>query len=159
MPGLAQAGIEETREKRAFTLLELIVIIVIIGVLTTLGLMQYQTTIKKSRDAEARNVLAYLRIQCAAIYLAERDTNNCNAGNLRIGTASDMIPSECRPTHFFQYATNDPAAGSTDVTLAATRCTSGGKEPNINIETNRAYNIILTTEYAVGTDIWSGELY
>ena len=55
--------------KRGFTLLELMVVIIILGVLATLGVMQYQAAIEKSRGAEARQVIGQLRSQCAAYYM------------------------------------------------------------------------------------------
>jgi prepilin-type N-terminal cleavage/methylation domain-containing protein len=40
--------------KKGFTLLELIVVIVIIGVLATLGLTQYASMVERGRSAEAK---------------------------------------------------------------------------------------------------------
>ncbi len=134
---------------RGFTLLELMVVIIIIGVLATLGVMQYQAAIEKSRGAEARQILGQLRSQCAAIYMAEASANNCNTGNLRMGTETDRIPTSCRGTHYFSYSVTTSAGD--DFVTTATRCTAGGKTPN----STTGGTLTLSTDYAAGTDIWS----
>ena len=69
---------------RGFTLLELMIVIIIVGVLATLGVMQYQAAIEKSRGAEARQILGQLRSQCAGYYMEDSNGSDCTAGNLRI---------------------------------------------------------------------------
>ncbi len=137
--------------RKGFTLLELMVVVIIIGVLATLGVMQYQGAIEKSRGAEARQVLGQLRSQCAAIYMADASGTNCNATNLRVGTESDEIPSACTSTHYFSYGV---AGGANGFTGTATRCTSGGdgKSPGAS----SAGTLTLTTNFANGSDVWSG---
>ena len=54
---------------KGFTLLELIVVIIIIGILATLGFMQYQAVTEKSRTAEAIRVLGDLRTLEQAYYV------------------------------------------------------------------------------------------
>ena len=137
--------------KRGFTLLELMIVIIILGVLATLGVMQYQAAIEKARGAEARVVLGQLRIQCAAIYMAERKTDSCTAGNLRIGLTKDMVPLDCRGTHFFEY---EIAAQSGDsLTILARRCTANGKTP----QASTPAVLRLVTDFAQGIDIWSSD--
>jgi len=136
--------------KRGFTLLELMIVIIIIGVLATLGVMQYQAAIEKSRGAEARQVLGQLRSQCAAIYMSENSTTLCDANNLRIGTLSDMVPSVCRGSHYFSYARTGSATSL--LTLSATRCTgAAGKNPGAQ----SAETLQLITNYSSGADTWS----
>ncbi len=134
--------------KRGFTLLELMIVVIIVGVLATLGVMQYQGAIEKSRGAEAKQILGMLRSQCAAIYMSEGSGNNCTNANLRIGTANDWTPSACRGTHYFQYTASGNANG---VVLTATRCTSGGKSP----QGDTAGTLILTVNFTSG-DTWGG---
>ena len=135
--------------RRGFTLLELMVVIIIIGVLATLGVMQYQAAIEKSRGAEARQILGQLRSQCAAIYMGEGgDATNCTTGNLRIGTATDMIPSACRSTNYFSYAVTPATTG---LTSTATRCTASGKTP----QGSTAETLSLTTNFGTGADTWA----
>lgn len=135
--------------KRGFTLLELMIVIIIIGVLATLGVMQYQSIIERSRGGEARQVLGALRSGCAGIYMQDNSGTNCTAGNLRIGTLVDMIPSACRGTHFFSYAVTPVGTGAT---FTALRCTgTAGKNPGAA----SALNLVLSTNYGTGGDTWT----
>lgn len=109
--------------KRAFTLLELIIVMIIIGILAGLGIPQYNKVIERSRGAEARQALGAIRSTAAALYLD--NNNNCDDDNLGIG--SDY-PSSCgQTTHYFSYSANCQSGSSLRIT--ATRCTSGGKPP------------------------------
>ena len=133
--------------KRGFTLLELLIVVVIIGMLATLAVGQYQSSLERSRAAEAKQTMGTLRTSCAQIYTAEGSGNNCSSANLRIGTGSDYVPSACRSTYYFSYS----AAGAADgVTLTATRCTSGGKAPQGDGGT-----LTLTVDFTSG-DTWGG---
>ena len=116
--------------RRGFTLLELMIVLIIVGVLATLGVMQYQSAIEKSRGGEARQVIGQLRTQCAALYMEDTDTADCTDENLGIGVE---IPDTagtigCAATHFFTYEAI-PAAPN-GVTFIATRCQAGGKNPD-----------------------------
>jgi len=112
--------------KRGFTLLELIIVIIIIGVLATLGFTQYTKVMEKGRAAEARVILGTLRT-------GER------AYNLEYGVFSGTIadlgvdaPAVCATTHYFSYA----CALATG-TCTATRCIAGGKTPNAAVVYNK----------------------
>ncbi|MBU0549165.1 MAG: type II secretion system GspH family protein, partial [Candidatus Omnitrophica bacterium] len=78
------------RKGKGFTLLELMIVIIILGVLATLGVMQYQAAIEKSRGAEARQVIGQLRSHCAALYMANGNTTGCTVGNLGISSAATI---------------------------------------------------------------------
>jgi len=144
--------------KKAFTLLELMIVIIIVGVLATLGLTQYQAVIERSRGAEARQILGALRSQCAAIYMNDGDADNCINTNLGIGTANDQIPgpalANCRDSHYFYYTAVPSATPATSATFTGTRCSAGGRAPNAPVV---GRNITLTTDYSAGgTDAWGG---
>jgi prepilin-type N-terminal cleavage/methylation domain-containing protein len=139
---------------RGFTLLELIVVIIIIGVLATLGVMQYQGAIEKSRGAEARQIMGQLRSACAAIYMGDNETENCTASALGLGNDGTgiLIPNTtCAATHYFTYDVDDTGDGLDTITITATRCTEGGKSP----QAATANTLTLTTDYGAGTDVWS----
>lgn len=137
-------------KKRGFTLLELMIVIIILGVLATTGIMSYQASIERSRGAEARTVIGALRTQCAALYMEGSNTTVCTAANLRIGTGASFVPSACTGTHYFSYAA--AAAAPNGVTLTATRCTAGGKSP----QAANANTLTLTTDFSTGGDTWGG---
>jgi len=121
--------------KKGFTLLELIIVIVILGVLASLGITQYTKVVEKGRTAEARMILGQLRTAQRAYYLEHSSYTD-------IDNLSVEAPTSCKHTHFFYYY-----CASRDGACTAYRCTIGGKEPNA------------TTSYNISLDIngtWSG---
>lgn len=141
--------------KPGFTLLELIIVIIIIGILATVGIMQFGKMTEKARTSEARNILGQIRNMAAAYYLennnsltaGDPDFGNAYAG---IGVATGDIPSACTGTHFFSYGVG--GVGASTFTATATRCAAGGKAP----QGTAATTVILTTNLATGADAWSG---
>jgi type IV pilus assembly protein PilA len=130
--------------KRGFTLLEIIVVIVILGVMATLAITQYTKMVEKSRGAEARTILGNLRTNQAAM---GQQTGACSSVDSDVGIGVDF-PSTCTSTHYFSY---DLAATSGNVfTATATRCTASGKSPNAAT----AGVISLITNFDNGFDSW-----
>jgi len=143
-------------DRKGFTLLELIVVLVIIGVLATLGLTQYGRMVERARGAEARAILGDIRKLAYAYRLENGTAAGFAAVNANIGTGADNIPSACtgQTTHYFSYgvvATTDPT-----VVITATRCTAGGKTP---IGIAPAGTLVLTSNVTTGVDTWSGSGY
>jgi type IV pilus assembly protein PilE len=103
--------------KKGFTLLELIVVIIILGILATLGFTQYTRMVERGRTAEARTILGQLR---------SSQTGYFNEYGVYGSAVSSLVvdaPTACVTTHFFMYASNT-------ATSTATRCTDAGKTPN-----------------------------
>lgn len=151
--------------KKGFTLIELIIVIIIVGVLAILGLSQYRAAIERSRGAEAAQVISELRSNCAGIWMRNGTTAQCIVGNLGISTSADPIVGEmpgtnagapgggCWPTNYFRYTIN--VAGAADsITFRAIRCTAGGKAPNAGGVANAKY-LQLAINYATGVDTWT----
>jgi prepilin-type N-terminal cleavage/methylation domain-containing protein len=107
--------------KKGFTLLELIVVIIIIGILATLGFAQYSKTLEKGRGAEAKMILGQIRLAETAYYL-EYDAYATGIAVLAINA-----PTACTTTHYFSYS----AVGTTTAAGIGTalRCTTAGKTP------------------------------
>jgi len=140
--------------KRGFTLLELIIVVMIIGVLATLGFATYGRLIEGARGAEARDVIGAMRKMAIAYYIKY----NSNLGGLidaDVGIGSPGIPTACAGTHFFSYTyTPKPVpAGTTGLTFKASRCGAGGKIPNATAAVPDA--VTLTTDLATGIDTWA----
>jgi len=100
--------------RKGFTLVELIIVIIIVGILASIGLSQYNKVVEKSRAAEARMILGTLR----SAQIAEYMENGAYVVAASLGVGA---PAACASTHFFSYAC------TTDGTCTATRCTTGGK--------------------------------
>lgn len=135
--------------KKGFTLLELIVVIIVLGILATLGLTQYGRTVERSRGSEARNILGTLRTLAASIYMEQGTGTGLTVDMVGIGTALDQSPSACRSSHYFSYGI---AAAATTPTFTATRCAAGGKTPN----DPGARTLTLASDLSSGLDTWGG---
>lgn len=146
--------------RRGFTLLELIVVIIIIGILATLGLTQYTRLIEKARGAEARAILGSLR-QKAAAYRLEYGTLAAAAAMetaLDISTAVGDTPSACagQASHYFKYSVS--AVADPSITFTAARCgvgDPGGKTPQAQAPT-ATQTLTLQSNLNTGVDTWAG---
>ncbi len=139
--------------RRGFTLLELLIVIIIAGVLATLGLAQYSAVVEKSRGAEARQILGQMRSLCAGLFQQASTTADCTDANLGIGVSNDQVPgvaaANCRASHFFFY--DGTAAAPNSITLVATRCIAGGKAP----QGQAARTLTLTANLNTGISTWA----
>ena len=133
--------------KKGFTLLELIVVIIILGILATLGLSQYSRMIEKSRGAEAREIIGAIRTNAAAIYMQTASCATCLAANVGVGTD---YPIACATTHYFSYGV---VANATGITATATRCVSPALSKNP--ASTYAGTVVLTNNFSTGQDDWS----
>jgi prepilin-type N-terminal cleavage/methylation domain-containing protein len=132
--------------KKGFTLIELMIVIIIIGILATVGIVQYQAAVEKSRGAEAKAVLGFLNQQCASIYMETGDSNDC-ASRINLGSVNSNIPNACRSSHWFSYGIAFPS--TTTATITATRCIGGtGKSPASTKAT--ADTLVGNSDYAIG---------
>jgi len=104
--------------KKGFTLIELIVVIIIVGILASVGMTQYTKVVEKGRAGEARLILGSLRTS----EIAENVENGAYTTVAGLGVAA---PTACTTTHYFSYS-----CSSSTGTCTATRCSSGGKTPN-----------------------------
>ena len=125
-------------KNKAFTLLELIIVLIIIGVLATLGFTQYSKVVESTRLAEAKTMIGSMR-QLATEYYWKN-------GSLAGIQNSDLgVNNTCSSSNYYRYSqgwTNP----TTCLHLVARRCTSGGKTPNAS----RAYDFLLR-KYCPGT--------
>jgi len=149
--------------KRGFTLLELVVVIVIIGVLATLGIATYTRMIERARGAEAKQVLGAIRTQAAALYIGNNNViptppvGSTFNDMMGVGLLVGQISSTCSaigsgPQYYFSYSAvrNSPIQW----TGTATRCVGAGvgKQPS----GPAAMTLTLVSDFTAGTDVWGG---
>ena len=142
--------------RNGFTLLELIVVIIIIGILATLGFTQYSKVIEKARGAEAKTIIGSLRSQALALYLEYANvTTASNMTTLGVVDSAGNIPATCasavpsKDAYFFNYSVAPSVPDQ--IIFTATRCTIGGKTPQV---TGTPGRLQLTTNVTAGTDTW-----
>lgn len=133
------------------------IVIVIIGLLSTVALLAYRSSLEKARGAEARMVLGNMRSMCGGLFSRDGSTDSCTADNLLIGAGQGKVPgpaaSQCRQSNFFWY--NVSQATADRVTFVATRCVgAAGKQPGGDVP---AQNLTLTINFSSGLDSWSGD--
>ena len=131
-----------SEKKHGFTLIELIVVIIIVGILAAVGISQYSLTVEKSRLAEAKTRIGTMRQLAYEYYL--------NNGTLTGLTDSDIGGSWTCTTNGF-YACRMGSPPSTTVDLIADRCTSSGKTPNAT----RRYLFRLQFTPSTGESRWA----
>jgi len=122
--------------KRGFTLLELIVVIIIIGILAVLGTTQYVSLIEKGRSAEAKSNLGTLR----RLLMGYWQENDKAFNDTYINVTAGLPIADGGSNQYFYYYT------ITGNTTKATRCTTGAcKNP-----VTTAYNMTLALNGTTG---------
>lgn len=125
--------------KKGFTLLEIIVVLIIIGIIATLGFSQYTRVIEKGRTSEGKSNLGTIRTMTVAHY-QENGTypdNDYINDVLDLPTGTDNNCAATNTNYYFQYAI-DSGTGE----ASAYRCTTNGKSP----EADSAYTLSLTVD-------------
>ena len=64
--------------RKGFTLLELLIVVIVIGILATIAIPQFLTSVEKARVAKAKNALGLLS-HAMKMYRAEHDTYTLNS--------------------------------------------------------------------------------
>jgi len=124
--------------KKGFTLFELIIVVIIIGVLAGIGFSQYTKVVEKGITTEAFKILSQIRSAEAVYYVAKRTYLDVNDTNLGISGIPYGTDGDCASTNdyfYFQYN-----LWSTNY-IAAHRCVDSGKDPQGSKDCMIALNI------------------
>ena len=102
--------------KSGFTLLEIIIVIIIVGVLASLALPRFFSTVEFSRSTEALQSLAVVRQSMERCYLAQAGTYvGCTAITAGVWNIDVEDPGTSPGTHF-TYAVGSQTATGYSVT-------------------------------------------
>jgi prepilin-type N-terminal cleavage/methylation domain-containing protein len=132
--------------KKGFTLLELLIVIIIIGVLAVIALTQYKNLTERARSSEAKSIFSGVRTAEKVVF---EDMSTFTGDWDRLGEIIATPPTAaCNVTNWFRYSLDNatcPAGGAQPCfQVIATRCTSGGKTPDNAVE----YNVELREDNA-----------
>ena len=111
--------------QKGFTLLEVIIVIIIIGVLASLALPRFFSTIEYARGVEGMLSLASVRQSVERCYMMRRDYTNCNFPLL------DMEDPATSPGAHFTYSILGEVNGYTITAIRNTR--DGGTGGTISV--------------------------
>jgi len=135
--------------KHGFTLIELIVVIIIVGILAAMGISQYSLTVEKSRLAEAKIRIGAMRQLAYDYYLN-------NGTFVGIANPDVGVDNTCYSTDYYRYTVASSAAAV--MYMRATRCSGQGKAPagpNYNLQWGLASDGRLYQQaYANSDGVW-----
>jgi len=135
--------------KLGFTLIELIVVIIIVGILAAVGLSQYSITVEKSRVAEAKIRIGVMSKLAYEYYLN-------NGTFVGIDNPGVGVDNTCHSTDYYKYNVVSPAAAV--MYFRTTRCSTDGKAPsgpNYNLQWGFSSNGRLYQQaYANSDGVW-----
>ena len=106
--------------KKGFTLLEVLIVVIIIGILAAIALPQYMTSIEKARSGEAANNIGSLRTAIDR-YWYQNGSITTNIDNLDIDNPNSIT------NKLYAYTITDDGTTATTraYTVTATRVTGG----------------------------------
>lgn len=131
-------------KKSGFTLLEIIIVIIIVGVLASLALPRFFSTVEFSRSTEALNSLGVVRksIERCAIM------DNNSIANCDVFNDLDMSDPGAEANAHFSYAWTSQSDPLRNYTITATRLANDGG--------NAGDTIVLTVNNGANTIVKSG---
>jgi prepilin-type N-terminal cleavage/methylation domain-containing protein len=114
-------------KKKGFTLLEVLIVVIIIGVLAAISLPQYVNTIEKARSAEALSILGTLRSSMERHYFEDLAMGEDNDTSFNAGATGSIMLDIDNPndsSELWLYGVdddNDPASETKDYLVGAVR--------------------------------------
>ena len=128
--------------KRGFTLIEIIIVIIIVGILAAVGMTQYSVVVEKGRIAEAKTRIGVMRQLAHEYYL--------NNGTFS-GISDNALGANGSCSSNSYYSTRAYVCGATSrIELFAERCTSGGKSPQASAK----YGLFMEYDAQSGLSAW-----
>lgn len=136
-------SLTKKRDQAGFTIVELLIVIVVIGILAALVITTYSGIQAKARDSQRQNNLGAVQTQLEAYF----------QDNQTYPSYSDMDSSSWLTTNMKsldQTALHDPSATSSGITLANTAQTKAGSYWYIPTPSNCDASATPCTGYTLG---------
>jgi type IV pilus assembly protein PilE len=112
-----------TKNKKAFTLIEMLVVVLIIGILAAIALPQYQKAVERSLASEALSIMKTIK-QAEEIYYLVHDEYTLDFDKLDVSISGTKVNNRTIEGKFFNYVLTDD--GGDGVYLDAYRNNGGG---------------------------------
>ena len=96
-------------KRKGFTLLELMIVVIIIGILATVAIPQFTSVVEKARAAEAITILGSIRTGMSLYYL---ESGVYPANQSSLSGISSILGLDATST-LWNFATTDPSATAT----------------------------------------------
>ncbi|MCX5692270.1 MAG: type IV pilin protein [Candidatus Omnitrophica bacterium] len=117
---------------KGFTLVEVLIVVIIIGILSSIGLPQFAASIEKAKGGEARAYLGHIQT-AEKIYYAEKETYISNLSDLDLNLTQK----------YWSISITTP----TSITFTATATRLGGTHSGQTIIMDERSNMSGTWEY------------
>lgn len=113
--------------KKGFTLIELIVVVIVIGILATLAVPQYLKATERAKGGKAKNAIALIA-QGEKLYRAEKDTYIAVASDAADSVLGDYVElSDVDADTDWNYAVAAVSASTFTVTATRTAGANSGE--------------------------------
>lgn len=126
--------------KRGFTLLEVLIVVIIIGILASIAMPQYTATIEKSKSGEAVTNIGSLRTAVDRYWYQNSGTDPTNTDISKL----DIDNPNSITNRLYNYAitTNTSDASTRIYTITATRLKNGVEDANTWVKWTQESNTV-----------------
>lgn len=122
-------GQESIKKQRGFTLIEIMIVVIVIGILASLGMARYEKTVERSRISEALSILGSIR-SAQYRYASEhnRFTNSLSDLDMNVTQSGKYF-------NFSPYSANPFGNGDEPIAGATRNSLQGGRYGDCSLYT------------------------